>query len=131
MEKPVEKKATPIEELWALAKSHGHPEIWGVSLADPQTHVPSQVILQKYLNANDGDLIKAKDQLTKTLDWRAKMQPLELMKKQFSQTKFGGLGYTTVYGDVDAADPEAREVFTWNIYGSVKSLEETFGKLQE
>ncbi|KIW71308.1 hypothetical protein PV04_03489 [Phialophora macrospora] len=128
---PVEKTATPIEELWALAKSHGHPEIWGVTLADPSSHIPTQVILQKYLNAYDGDLAKSKDTLTKTLDWRAKTKPLELLKKQFNRSKFGGLGYTTVYGDADSTDPESREVFTWNIYGSVQNLTETFGNLQE
>jgi hypothetical protein len=128
---PVERTATPIEELWTLAKSHGHPEIWGVTLADPSSHIPTQVILQKYLNAYDGDLAKSKDTLTKTLDWRAKIKPLELLKKQFNRSKFGGLGYTTVYGDADSTDPEAREVFTWNIYGSVKNLTETFGNLQE
>ncbi|OQU99664.1 CRAL/TRIO domain-containing protein [Cladophialophora immunda] len=129
---PVEKKLTPIEELWALAKAHDHPEIWGVTLEDPATHIPTQVILQKYLNAYDGDLTKSKDTLTKTLDWRAKMKPVELVKKKFNRNKFAGLGYTTVYGDADpAADPESREVFTWNIYGSVKKLDETFGNLPE
>lgn len=79
--------ASSLQHLWALAKAHAHPEVWGVTLADPDVHVPSQVIFQKYLNANDGDLTKAKDQLTKTLDWRAKMKPLELLKEQFSREK--------------------------------------------
>jgi phosphatidylinositol transfer protein SFH5 len=87
--------------------------------------------LQKFINAYDGDLTKAKDTLTKTLDWRAKTKPLDLLKKTFDQKKFGGLGYTTVYGDADGSDPEKREVLTWNIYGSVSNLEETFGNLQE
>lgn len=126
-----EKKATPIEELWSLAQSKGHPEIWGVTLADPATHVPTQVILQKYLNANDGDLVKAKDQLTKTLEWRAKMKPLDLINKKFNRSKFAGLGYVTTFGAPDAADPELKEVFTWNIYGSVKNVDETFGNLAE
>lgn len=126
-----DKAATPIQELWSLAKAHGHPEIWGVNLADPVSHVPSQIVLQKYLNANDGDIAKAKDQLRKTLDWRAKMKPLELTSKKFNRRKFQGLGYVTVYGAPDAADPEAKEVFTWNIYGSVKHVEETFGNLDE
>lgn len=130
-EKPAEKKATPVEELWKLAKSHGHPEVWGVTLADPTSHTPSQVVLQKYLNANDGDLVKAKDQLTKTLDWRAKMKPVELLKKNFSRSKFAGLGYVTTYGDAGGADPATKEVFTWNIYGSVKNMEATFGNLEE
>ncbi|KAI0178986.1 CRAL/TRIO domain-containing protein [Hypoxylon sp. FL1284] len=126
---------TPIQELWATAKSHSHPEIWGVTLADPATHVPSQIVLQKYLNANDGDVIKARDQLTKTLDWRAKLQPLELIKKSYNKAKFEGLGYVTKYVSSDEKstqdDPESREIFTWNIYGGVKSIEETFGKLDE
>ena len=87
--------------------------------------------MQKYLNAYDGDLSKSKETLTKTLDWRAKMKPLELLKKQFNRNKFAGLGYTTVYGDADKSDPEGRDVFTWNIYGSVKKLDETFGNLQQ
>lgn len=127
--KPVE--TTPIEQLWSLAKASGHPEIWGVTLADPENHVPTRIILQKYLNANDGDLPKAKDQLTKTLEWRAKTKPLELVKKAFSKTKFDGLGYVTTYAQEGSTEPEGREVFTWNIYGGAKSIEETFGNLEE
>jgi hypothetical protein len=124
-------EASPISQLWAIAKANGHPEIWGVTLADPETHVPTHIILQKYLNANDGDLTKAKDQLTKTLEWRAKTKPLELAKKAFSKAKFGGLGYVTKYLQEGSAEPEGKEVFTWNIYGGVKSMDETFGKIEE
>ncbi len=107
-----------------------------MTLADPSTHVPTQVVLQKYLNANDGDLPKAKDQLTKTLEWRAKTKPLDLVDKVFSKAKFAGLGYVTKYrqeGDSAAgpSSPESAEVFTWNIYGGVTSIDETFGKLEE
>ncbi|KAJ8113879.1 hypothetical protein ONZ43_g5045 [Nemania bipapillata] len=123
-----------LQELWAIAKAHEHPEIWGVTLADPSTHVPSQIVLQKYLNANDGDVAKARDQLTKTLDWRKKTQPLELIKQTFSKDKFGGLGYVTVYS-ADAKDGDEkdkpREIFTWNVYGNVKSIDVTFGQLEE
>ncbi|KAI1349129.1 CRAL-TRIO domain-containing protein [Xylaria sp. FL0043] len=130
---------TPLQELWATAKAHEHPEIWGVTLADPATHVPTQIILQKYLNANDGDVVKARDQLTKTLDWRQKTRPLELVKQTFSKEKFGGLGYVTTYSaPADDKDEEgegekvkAREIFTWNIYGNVKSIDVTFGNLEE
>ena len=119
---------TPLQELWATAKAHAHPEIWGVTLADPATHVPSQIVLQKYLNANDGDVVKARDQLTKTLDWRKKTKPLELVKQTFSKEKFGSLGYVTTHS---VEDTGAREVFTWNIYGNVKSIDVTFGNLEE
>lgn len=117
---------SPIQELWAAAKANGHPEIWGVTLADPEGHIPTQIVLQKYLNANDGDLTAAKDQLLKTLEWRAKTRPLELVEKKYNQVKFGGLGYVTTYGEKDT-----KEVFTWNIYGNVKKFDDTFGNLQE
>ncbi|KAI1174805.1 CRAL-TRIO domain-containing protein [Nemania sp. FL0916] len=135
-----EKSQTPLpdepvvslQELWATAKAHDHPEIWGVTLADPATHIPSQIVLQKYLNANDGDVAKARDQLTKTLDWRKEAQPLELIKQTFSKEKFGGLGYVTVYpaGGENKKDA-AKEIFTWNVYGNVKSIDVTFGQLDE
>ena len=101
-------------------------KIWGVTLADPESHVPSQIVLQKYLNANDGDLVKASEQLVKTLEWRAKTKPLELLEKKYSKSKFDGLGYVTAY-----ADGEEKEIFTWNVYGSTKSIDDTFGNLQE
>jgi hypothetical protein len=121
-----------IAQLWDASKASSHPEIWGVTLADPKTHIPSQIVLQKYLNANDGDITKAKDQLIKTLEWRAKMKPLDLLKKAFNKAKFGNLGYVTTYvaGDA-AADPESKEVFNWNIYGAVESIDETFGNLEQ
>ncbi|KAI1499055.1 CRAL-TRIO domain-containing protein [Biscogniauxia marginata] len=126
---------TPLQELWATASKNSHKEIWGVTLSDPASHVPTQIILQKYLNANDGDVVKAKAQLTKTLEWRAKMKPLELVNQTYNKTKFGGLGYVTVYlGGVEekvAEEPESKEIFTWNIYGNVKSFDETFGNLDE
>ncbi|KXJ86936.1 CRAL-TRIO domain-containing protein [Microdochium bolleyi] len=123
--------STPLHELWLVASRHAHKEIWGVTLADPATHVPSQIVLQKYLNANDGDVVKARDQLNSTLDWRAKTKPLELLEKSFAKAKFEGLGYVTTHGDGKAENPEQREVFTWNIYGAVKDMNETFGVLEE
>lgn len=125
-------KLTPISHLWIAAKTSSHPEIWGVTLADPDTHVPTRIILQKYLNANDGDVTAAKDQLAKTLEWRSKMKPLDLLKKAFNKTKFGDLGYVTTYASAeDGAGPQSKEVFNWNIYGATKSIDETFGNLEQ
>lgn len=119
---------SPLQVLWAETQSHAHHEIWGVNLSDPATHVPSQIILQKYLNANDGDLEKAKKQLKDTLDFRAKQTPIALLQKYFSKDKFAGLGYVTSYGG-ETATPDTKEVFTWNVYGSAKDIQHSFGDL--
>jgi hypothetical protein len=122
----------PIAQLWDASKANSHPEVWGVTLTDPATHVPTRIVLQKYLNANDGDDAKAKEQLIKTLEWRAKMKPLDLLKKAYNKSKFGSLGYVTTYTAGDGSTgPESKEVITWNIYGAVKSIVETFGSLEQ
>jgi len=90
--------------------------------------VPSQIILQKYLNANDQDVTRAKEQLKNTLDWRAKNKPSELIQKKYSSDKFAGLGYVTSY-PAEGATPDNKEVFTWNIYGGVKDIPKSFGDL--
>jgi hypothetical protein len=130
--------SSPLKELALLIpeliSKTGHSEIWGVRLSSPETHVPTQIVLQKYLNANDGDVAKAADQLQKTLEWRAKMKPLDLLNQKFNKSKFGGLGYVTTYSKGnEAKDPAAgpQQVFTWNIYGNVTSIDETFGSLSE
>lgn len=129
---PAAAEKTGVAKLWEVCQAHEHKEIWGVTLQDPSSDVPTEIVLTKFLNANDGDVPKAVDQLTKTLDWRNKMKPLELLKKSFSRAKFGGLGYVTNHSEAaDSKDPALKEVFTWNIYGNVKSMEETFEDLQQ
>lgn len=119
---------SPIQALWADVQAQQYKEVWGVTLADPSTHVSSQIILQKYLNANDQDLAKAKVQLTSTLEWRAKNKPSDLTKKKYSSDKFAGLGYITSYS-AEGAAPDSKAVFTWNIYGGVKDIQKSFGDL--
>ena len=82
------------------------------------------------------ELDKAKDQLLKTLAWRATTKPLELLQQAYNRDKFAGLGYVTAYhkdetGAYNADEPETKEVFTWNVYGNTKSIDKTFGDLQE
>ncbi|KAK8075832.1 hypothetical protein PG997_010495 [Apiospora hydei] len=142
---PKKQQPAPPQDLYATQQASGHPEIWGVTLQDPSHHVPSQIIFQKYLNANDGDLAKAKDQLTKT--------PGLTTKATWSKDKFDALGYVTTYradpsykdkdddtsasakgkgkGKEGSDDPEAKEVFTWNVYGNVKDMDLTFGDRNE
>lgn len=127
-------KETPLDQFDAklpeLLKEIGHDEMWGVKLVSPaSSHVPTAVVLQKFLNANDGDLAKAVDQFKGALKFRKEKKPLELLGKAFSANKFADLGAVTVYTGKDSAIPE---VFTWNLYGNVKGkMDEVFVPLEE
>ena len=132
---PVEEKkqvATPLEQLLAdlpaIIKEADHGEIWGVTLKDA-SHVPTTIVLEKFLRANSKDVTKAKAQLTEALQWRKKMDPVKLLNDvEFDKSKFGDLGYVTVYPKTDA---HAKEIVTWNIYGAVKDNKATFGNVEE
>lgn len=129
------KAKTPLDEfdakLPALLKEVGHDEMWGVTLVSPaSSHVPTAIVLQKFLNANDGDLAKAVDQFKGALAFRKAKKPLDLVNKTFSAHKFADLGAVTVYPAKDGAG--VPEVFTWNLYGNVKGkMDEVFVPLDE
>ena len=116
------------KKLPDILKEVGHDEMWGVKLADA-THVPTAIVLQKFLNANDGDLATAIEQFTGALKFRKEKKPLDLLTKTFSAAKFGQLGAVTTYEVKGSAIPE---VFTWNFYGNVKDkMDEVFVPLEE
>ncbi|EFR01246.1 patellin-6 [Nannizzia gypsea CBS 118893] len=113
-----------FDRLPAILEATGHNEMWGVTLKDAED-VPTVNIMIKFLRANEGNLRQAEEQLTKALQWRKEMKPLEIVKDmKFSAKKFKNLGFITTYGT-----GEAKSVFTWNIYGAVKNIDETFGDL--
>ncbi|KAF5012036.1 hypothetical protein FDECE_1895 [Fusarium decemcellulare] len=113
-----------LAELYLAFKSQTHPEIWGITLEDPVSHVPSQIIFQKFLNANQGDLDEAKNQLLLSLQWRSEMRPLELMTEAFPRAKYGDLGFVTTYGAEH--DPTRKEIIVWNTYTTIaQRMEET------
>lgn len=139
---PEEKKAAPAEEkkpvatpqeqlltaLPSIIEEAEHGEIWGVTLKDA-SHVPTTIVLEKFLRANTKDVAKAKAQLIEALKWRKKMDPVKLLTDvEFDKSKFGDLGYVTVYPKTDA---HAKEIVTWNIYGAVKDNKATFGNVEE
>lgn len=118
---------TVLDELYVLLPTilmdAEHGEMWGVQLDASATHVPTTIVLQKFLRANSHNLEKTKNQLTDALKWRKEMDPVALVDSgEYSKEKFGGLGYVTTYG---------KDIFTWNIYGAVKDLKATFGDVQE
>lgn len=129
------KAKTPLDEFDArvadLIKEVGHDEMWGVKLVSPaSSHVPTSIVLQKFLNANDGDLTKAIDQFKGALTFRKDKKPLQLLHKTFSAHKFADLGAVTVYAAKEGA--VVPEVFTWNLYGNVKGkMDEVFVPLKE
>ncbi|KAG9236552.1 putative phosphatidylinositol transfer protein sfh5 [Amylocarpus encephaloides] len=127
-----ERGETPLEnilaELPSIIKDVGHGEMWGVELSDGD-HVPTTIVIEKFLKANNGNVTEAIVQLKKALKWRKEMNPAGLLANvEFDRSKFGDLGYVTVYPQTDGA---VREIVTWNIYGAVKDLKSTFGNLED
>lgn len=124
---------TPFDEFDAklpeILKEVDHDEMWGVKLVSPaSSDIPTGIVLQKFLNANDGDVTKAIEQFTGALKFRKEKKPLDLVAKTFSANKFADLGAVTVY----AKDSTVPEVFTWNLYGNVKGkMDEVFVPLDE
>ncbi|KAL3422871.1 phosphatidylinositol transfer protein sfh5 [Phlyctema vagabunda] len=125
-ESPATALSKLFAELPAIIKEADHKEIWGVELSD-ESHVPTTIVLEKFLRANTKDVSKARAQLIKALAWRKKMNPAELLTNtQFDKSKFGDLGFVTTY-----STDKGKEIITWNIYGAVKDNKATFGNVEE
>ncbi|KAI9040219.1 CRAL/TRIO domain protein [Aspergillus affinis] len=117
-----------FDRLPSILSSSGHEEMWGVPLKNDSTDAPTVNVLIKFLRANEGNAKLAEEQLTKALQWRKQMNPSELVESgRFNASKFGGLGYLTTYQEADGKEL----VVTWNIYGAVKSIDDTFGDMDE
>lgn len=132
---PATSPSTPLlklfSELPSIIAEAEYREMWGIELKN-QSHVPTCIVLEKFLRANIKDNIKdvaeAKAQLIEALKWRRRMQPIKLMQEtEFDASKFGGLGYVTVY----PKEGGAKEIVTWNIYGAVRDNKATFGDVEE
>lgn len=130
-EAPALTPETPLAKFTArladIIKESAHSEMWGVELSSDASHAPTQVILQKFLRANNGDLAAAEKQFAAALAWREKWQPTKLVAEAFNKDKFGGLGFVTNHKD----EAGNNTVITWNIYGSVKDNKATFGDVTE
>lgn len=127
---PVAAKDTPLTKLASqlsdITQRAGHSEMWGVQLSNLD-HIPTKVVLQKFLRANNGDSAAAKDQLLSALQWRKDMRPEQLVTQAFDKKKFGDLGFVTVHQDKDGKET----IVTWNIYGAVKDKKATFANVKE
>src|SRR2546430_12081183 len=62
--------STPLAKLFtelkAITKDADYKEMWGIELQDDK-HVPTTIVLQKFLRANNNDVGKAKTQLGNAL----------------------------------------------------------------
>lgn len=122
-ETPLIKLNGRLSDITAKA---AHSEMWGVQLSNID-HVPTKVVLQKFLRANNGDVAAAEQQLVSALEWRKKMQPASLITQTFDKKKFQDLGFVTIH----KADDGKEIIITWNIYGAVKDNKATFGNVEE
>ncbi|SCO87220.1 related to SFH5-phospholipid transporter [Fusarium oxysporum] len=122
-ETPLTKLNARLEDIFSKTL---HKEMWGVQLTNID-HVPTKVVLQKFLRANNDDPVAAEKQLTQALEWRKKMNPTALVTQTFDKSKFGDLGYVTVHEGENGKET----IITWNIYGAVKDNKATFGNVEE
>jgi hypothetical protein len=118
-----------INELPSIIRDTGHSEMWGVELVADIENVPTTIVLEKFLRANNRSVAEAIVQLKKALKWRKEMNPIKLLADvDFDQSKFGNLGYVTAYPQPNG---KVKEIVTWNIYGAVKDKKATFGNVEE
>ncbi|RBR07015.1 uncharacterized protein FIESC28_10860 [Fusarium coffeatum] len=122
-ETPLTKLNGRLDDICGKAQ---HGEMWGVQLSNID-HVPTMVVLQKFLRANNDDPVAAEKQLTQALEWRKKMNPTALVTQTFDKDKFNDLGFVTVHN----GENDKETVITWNIYGAVKNNKVTFGNVEE
>ncbi|RSM04410.1 hypothetical protein CDV31_010045 [Fusarium ambrosium] len=122
-ERPLTKLNARLDDIFTKTS---YKEMWGVELSNID-HVPTKVVLQKFLRANNGDPAAAEKQLTSALEWRKKVNPTSLVTETFNKKKFEDLGFVTVH----KGESGKETIITWNIYGAVKDNKATFGNVQE
>ncbi|KAB5547010.1 hypothetical protein GE09DRAFT_1190868 [Coniochaeta sp. 2T2.1] len=98
-----------------LMKELGHHEMWGIPLVDDNIkHLPTRLVLAKYLQASNNDTEEAIKRLRSTMIWRKQTKPRELMTKVYSHETFAGLGFVHNH-----EDDEGRVVAAYTLFGEV------------
>jgi hypothetical protein len=111
-----------------LVQESAHDEVYGIHLTKSNPF-HTKLILQKFLRANQDDLVKAKQQLLETLKWRKEFDPVKAASESFDKARFGGLGYVLEVEGVPESK-NAKDIVTFNIYGAVQDKKATFGDLE-
>jgi hypothetical protein len=87
--------------LPSIVAKAGHGELWHVKLRD-LGHIPTSIVLHKFLNANRNDPNKAEEHMINALTWRKENRPLSVMENQsFDRRRFGQMGYVTMHNGDD------------------------------
>ena len=126
---PALDKLHPLAQFQArlpeLLETAGHNHIWGITLsADEPIPFHTTLVLQKFLRANCNNIEAAYTQLLDTLKWRKAYNPMAACGEEFSETRFGGLGYI-----MKTQTKDGEKIITYNIYGACKEPKRTFGDL--
>jgi len=126
---PALDKLHPLSQFQArlpeLLKTAGHDLIWGITLtAEAPIPFHTTLVLQKFLRANCNNIEAAYTQLLETLKWRKAYNPIAACEEEFSESKFGGLGYV-----MKTQTKDGEKIVTYNIYGACKEPKRTFGDL--
>lgn len=66
-----------LNDLGAIVAEAQHGEMWGVTLKDIND-VPTTIVLEKFLRANDNNFDAARKQLVEALQWREKTNPIKV-----------------------------------------------------
>lgn len=94
------------KDLESIVKEAGDAnEIYGVKLTrgENRVDIATSIILQKFLNANEGDLTKAKAQLLEALKWRKDMNAAGLPDERYNPEKFKVCRFVGVSSAFDAS----------------------------
>ncbi|KAF7794412.1 hypothetical protein EIP86_005546 [Pleurotus ostreatoroseus] len=117
-----------FREVYALGDSKGElksTSIWGVTIdpKKPTSDARVSVVLMKFLRARELSVAEAQTMMTATLKWREEMKIDEIMKEEFPDKIFSGVG--RIFGK----DKGGRPV-VYNIYGGEQDVNAVFGDVK-
>jgi len=101
--------------LQNLMRELAHHEVWGINLVDDNIkHLPTRLVLAKFLQASNNDTEEALKRLRSTMIWRKRTKPRELMTHVYCHEKFAGIGFVHNH-----EDDEGRVVAAFTIFGDI------------
>lgn len=119
-----------ISTILGKTNDPSYDEIFGYRIApDGEEYVEPEIrdaILQKFLDAREGDVAKAEEMIVETLKWRKQFRVLSAAYKEQYDSELEKIGVISDFGSNAANDN--MKVVTWNIYANLKSPKKLFAK---